>query len=66
MNALDPTLMMPYERIAELAGILALGVVRLRLRQLRQLSADCGETSLDFTVNQSGCARVESRAETAK
>jgi hypothetical protein len=42
------------ERLAEIAEILALGLQRLITRQSSELSADCGESSLHFTPDQSG------------
>jgi hypothetical protein len=47
MNALDPDLMSPDERLAEVARLLAAGLIRLRVRQSSQLSGDCGESPLD-------------------
>jgi hypothetical protein len=47
MNALDPDLMSPDERLAAVAAILAAGLIRLRARQSSQLSGDWGESSLD-------------------
>jgi hypothetical protein len=52
MNALDPDLMSPDERLAEVAGILAVGLIRLRARQSSQLSGDRGESSLDCSPRQ--------------
>jgi hypothetical protein len=42
------------ECLTEIAEILATGLVRLRARQSSTLSADRGESSLDFTGHQSG------------
>ena len=42
------------ERLAELADILALGLMRLRARKSSELSRDRGESSLHFTPEQSG------------
>jgi hypothetical protein len=42
------------ERLAQIGEILALGLQRLIARQSSQLSADCGESSLHFTPDQSG------------
>jgi hypothetical protein len=44
------------ERLAEIAEILAAGLMRLRARQSSHLSPDCGESSLDCPGNQSGHA----------
>lgn len=40
------------ERIAEIAEILALGLVRLRARQSSRRFRDGGENSVDFSVDQ--------------
>jgi hypothetical protein len=42
------------ERLAELAELLALGLIRLRARKSSELSRDRGESSLHFTPEQSG------------
>jgi hypothetical protein len=42
------------DRLYQIAEILAAGLVRLRARQSSTLSADHGESSLDFTGHQSG------------
>jgi hypothetical protein len=42
------------DRIAEIGAILALGLLRLRARQSRELSVKGGESSLDFFGGQSG------------
>jgi hypothetical protein len=44
------------DRIAEVASILAVGLQRFTARQSSELSADCGESSLHFTHDQSGHA----------
>lgn len=54
MNALKPDLMTAGERLDEAAHILAAGLIRLTLRQSTPFSADCGESSLHFTPDQSG------------
>jgi hypothetical protein len=56
MNALDPSLLTARERIDELAAILADGLMRLLAGKSSSLSADCGESSLHFTPDQSGAA----------
>lgn len=48
MNGFDPTLMEPTERLAELAEILALGLLRLRERNSASNSSKLGEFPLDF------------------
>jgi len=62
-NTLDPARMTAAERLDEVAAILATGLIRLRARQSRQLSADQGESCLDFSVRQSGHDPVETTAE---
>ena len=42
------------ERLDEIAEILAAGLIRLRARKSSQISADRGESSLDFSPDQSG------------
>jgi hypothetical protein len=42
------------ERLGEIAEILAAGLMRLRARKSSQISADCGESSVDFAGHQSG------------
>ena len=46
------------ERIAEIAEILAAGVMRLRARQSSAMSADRGDSSLDCAGHQSGHANA--------
>ena len=52
MNALDPDLMSTDERLTEVAGLFAAGLIRLRARQSSQLSGDCGESLLDCSPRQ--------------
>jgi hypothetical protein len=40
--------------LAEIAEILAAGLVRLRRQKSSQKSADCGEISLDINAQRSG------------
>ena len=49
----------PRERIAEIADMLALGLVRLRARQSTQLSDLNGESSLEAVGTQSGDANPQ-------
>lgn len=56
LNALDPDCMSAEERMAELAGILAAGLQRLRAKQSSGLSADAEKSSVDFIALQSGHA----------
>ena len=55
MNPLDPRMMTTKERLARVCEILALGIVRLHLRNA-QVSADTGEIPLHFSPDQSGHA----------
>ena len=54
MNPLHPRHMTVAERLNEIADILAAGLIRLRARKSSQISADHGESSLDFSPDQSG------------
>jgi hypothetical protein len=42
------------ERLAEVADLLALGLIRMRARMSSRKSADVGEISLDINARQSG------------
>ncbi len=53
MNALSPDRMTPAERLAEVAEILAAGLVRLSSDKSSALSADCAESFVDFMPDQS-------------
>ena len=53
-DALSDDQVISTERIAEIASILALGLMRLRARKSSQLSPDGGESLLDFTPGKSG------------
>jgi hypothetical protein len=53
-NPLRPELMTAPERLAEVAAILAAGLVRLRARQSSKVSAEPRESSLDCVAHQSG------------
>ena len=57
-NALPPDQMTAAERRAELCGLLALGLVRLRLRHRDRgaFSAETGEFPLHNSADQSGSA----------
>lgn len=61
MNALSPDLLTAEERIAEIGQILAAGLMRLQARQSSQLSADRGDSSVDFLPDQSGHAAAPKR-----
>ncbi|SDE80155.1 hypothetical protein SAMN04488239_1447 [Ruegeria marina] len=60
-NPLNPCHMRPLERRAELCRILALGLVRLHMRNARQLSAEHGEFPLHNSADQSGHATTLKR-----
>jgi hypothetical protein len=60
-NALNPDRLTPAERLAELGQILALGLMRLHARKSSRLSADCGESSVDFLPNRSTHADAPER-----
>jgi hypothetical protein len=53
-NPLHPGYMSAAERLAEIAEILAGGLMRLRARKSSPLSRDHGESSLDFSPDQRG------------
>ena len=52
-NPLPPDKMTPMERRAEMCRFLALGLIRLRQRDLAQRSDANGESSLHNSANQS-------------
>ncbi len=54
------------DRLAELADILAQGLIRLRARQSTELSAHSGESRLDFSPTRSGHGRPRQRPETTR
>jgi hypothetical protein len=56
MNPLDPNLLRPMERRAELCRILALGLVRLRMRTGPAHPAGIGEVCLHSPADRSGHA----------
>lgn len=62
-NALDPNRMTTAERLDEVAAILAAGLVRLRARQSSRLSANLGDSCLDFSESKSGHGTVETTTE---
>ena len=59
MNPLHPRHMTVAERLDEIADILAAGLIRLRARKSTPLSRDRGESSLDFSPDQSGHVVVQ-------
>jgi hypothetical protein len=58
-NPLHPRHMTAAERLDEIADILAVGLIRLRARKSIPLSRDRGESSLDFSPEQSGHGVVQ-------
>jgi hypothetical protein len=58
-NPILPGRMTAGERLAEIADILAVGLVRLRARKSTPLPRDRGESSLDFSPDQSGHVVVQ-------
>ena len=55
-NPVLPDRMTAQERLAEVAEILAAGLMRLRLRQSSRLSGASENSCVDFTADQSGGA----------
>ena len=51
-NSLPPDQMTPAERRAELCGLLALGLVRLRMRETGEVSDGTGESCLHYPPDQ--------------
>ncbi|QRF66002.1 hypothetical protein GQA70_06550 [Ponticoccus alexandrii] len=51
-NPLAPSAMTPAERRTELCGLLALGLVRLRMRETGEVSDDNGERCLHYLPDQ--------------
>lgn len=51
-NAIDPERMTPGERLAEVGHILGMALVRLHAGQSSPLSADHGDSYLDFPPDQ--------------
>jgi hypothetical protein len=60
-NALHPDRMTSAERLDEIADILAVGLIRLKARKSRRLSADARDSCLDYTPHQSGHVPVNRR-----
>ena len=58
INAISPERLSAAERLDEIAEILAAGLMRLRVRQSSDESADYGESSLHSVANQSGHAEA--------
>jgi len=61
MSPLHPDHMTGTERLAELGQILAAGLMRLRARKSSPLSADRGDSSVDFLPDRSGHADAPRR-----
>jgi hypothetical protein len=60
-NALPADQLTPTERIAELGRILALGLLGLNTPKSSSLSADRGDSFVDFVPDQSGHADAPKR-----
>ena len=56
MSPLHPNQLSPADRLAELGQILAAGLMRLHARKSSPLSADRGDSSVDFLPDRSGHA----------
>lgn len=63
-NPLHPDRLSPSERRAELCGLLALGLLRLRMRNSSELSAETGEFPLHNSGLSSGSATPNDRRTT--
>jgi hypothetical protein len=63
MNSIRPDQLNSAERLAEIADLLAAGLVRLHARKSSRFSAHNGESSLDCLGTQSGHAndRIEKK-----
>jgi hypothetical protein len=61
-NSIEAGRMSAAERLAEIAEILALGLVRLKLRKSSELFRDSGESSLHFTPAKSSHATRTEKA----
>ena len=60
-NPRSPELMSPHERRAELCGLLALGILRLKGEDTAQLGALSGDFPLHNPADQSGTAAPKRR-----
>jgi len=63
-NPLPPATMTPRERRAELCALLALGLIRLRMRKQAQHIERTGEFPLHNSLHQSGSAGPTERRTT--
>ena len=61
MNPYPARLMSPMERRRELCRLLALGLVRLKMRERSQVSDETGEFPLHNSADESGHATTEKR-----
>lgn len=61
MSLLHPDHMTSADRLAELGQILAAGLMRLHARKSSPLSADRGDSSVDFLPDRSGHAAAPKR-----
>lgn len=61
MNPYPAHLMPPLERRAALCAILALGMVRLRMKRSSKVSANIGDSSLHSPTSRSGHATATDR-----
>ena len=60
-NPMRPDLLTTKERLGEVCRLLALGLIRLRMRQSSEVSADGGESSLHLPPARSGHAKPKRR-----
>jgi len=60
-NPISPDRLNPADRLAELGQILAAGLMRLHARKSSPLSADRGDSSVDFPPDRSGHADTLTR-----
>ena len=63
-KGIDPGRPSTAERLAEIAEILAAGLIRLKTRQSTSISRDCGDSSLDFSPDPRMHAAAPDRART--
>ena len=61
MSPLNPDRLTPTDRLAELGELLAAGLMRLRARKSSRLSANLGDSSVDFPPERSGHAAAPTR-----
>jgi hypothetical protein len=64
-NAPNPDRQSPPDRLDEIASILAAGLIRLHRRKSSPLSADPGESCLDFSPDRRGHAPANDTPEDA-